>query len=208
VAVDGLPEIIETQKVDTDAVARGEMDVEICLDVEKQADAVAAGAADIKKIKAGNESIEALLDLSLYQTISNYAVTGGEKTLVSMEKKDIGRENTNVLEIAIPHVSGRTPIMYRYHDGEAEKLTALNARPVGNYEDGTYFIDNGYILLYAKSFSTYAIGYTQSYGGGGEATRITSAPTGDAGVVLYVGMVVMSLLGTGVVVGTRKRKKF
>lgn len=37
---------------------------------------------------------------------------------------------------------------------------------------------------------------------------VKAAGTGDIGIALYAGMAIVSLLGTGVVIGNRKRKEF
>ena len=72
--------------------------------------------------------------------------------------------------------------MYRYHNLIAEILTALAAKPIGGFVDGTYYLDKagGYIFLYASGFSTYAIGFTEQSGGGGGGggwTPPTPTPT-------------------------------
>lgn len=68
--------------------------------------------------------------------------------------------------------------------------------------------------MYTQKSSTYAIGYnTQSgssgSGGSSGGTRgtVKSPKTADAGISLYAGMTVASLLGSGVVF-SRKRKDF
>lgn len=52
---------------------------------------------------------------------------------------------------------GKTLKVYRYHDGVAEELTLLSSRPSANFIDGTYFVGDGYVFIYARGFSTYAI---------------------------------------------------
>lgn len=96
----------------------------------------------------------------------------------------------------------------------------LSTRPVsGAATDGTYYLDttNHLIYVYTQKFSTYAIGYTVPSSGGGSSgsggssggTRgtVKSSKTADAGISLYAGMAVASLLGSGVVF-SRKRKDF
>ena len=71
--------------------------------------------------------------------------------------------------------------------------------------------------MYTQKFSTYAIGYTVPSSGGGSSgsggssggTRgtVKSSKTADAGISLYAGMAVASLLGSSVVF-SRKRKDF
>lgn len=68
--------------------------------------------------------------------------------------------------------------------------------------------------MYTQKFSTYAIGYTVPSSGGGSSGSggssggtVKSSKTADAGISLYAGMAVASLLGSGVVF-SRKRKDF
>ena len=67
--------------------------------------------------------------------------------------------------------------------------------------------------MYTQKSSTYAIGYnTQSGSSGGGSSggtrgTVKSPKTADAGISLYAGMTVASLLGSGVVF-SRKRKDF
>jgi hypothetical protein len=64
------------------------------------------------------------------------------------------------LEIAIPipdELLGKTGyVIYRVHDGEVNTITE-NANSDGEYIEVT---DDGYIILYVRKFSTYAIGYS------------------------------------------------
>lgn len=139
-----------------------------------------------------------------------------------------------VMELIIPYdTATRQNIqVFRYHDDgentpEALKFTKLSVRSDDNYTDGTYFVGDGFIVVYADKFSEYAVGYTTDtddsnrglYGlllypllhrhkGNDTAvapatdTTITdgeveSANTGDMGVVLYGVLTVTSLLGMG-----------
>ena len=76
---------------------------------------------------------------------------------------DIG----TVIAIKIPfQTAGRTITVYRYHGSEAQTLTRLDAVPVAPV-DGTYFVGDGYVMIYSSQFSTYAIGYTEIASSGG-----------------------------------------
>ena len=209
VAVEGLGSVIEAQNQDSgtdvsmEAVARGEQDVEVSLSVEKNNEA--EGKDSINYALGSGEKLDTLLDISLLMTVSKYKVTDTERTLTGMEKQDIGKTNQSVLEIVIPYNTNGGTTMYRYHDGVSEKLTKLSARPVGDFADGTYYVDNGYIFLYASGFSTYAIAETEvTHGGHGGSANVISAPTGDAGLALYAALSVSSVLGMGWV-GKKKR---
>ena len=85
---------------------------------------------------------------------------------------DIGSENKTVLEIAVPYnnagAEGLT--VYRFHDGTAQELTALNSRQsAGKYVDGTFYADkdSNYVFIYASGFSTYVIALDKDESGGG-----------------------------------------
>ena len=103
-------------------------------------------------------------------------------------KTDAGilTETRAVLAIIVPYeFHGRENVtVYRYHDS-AEKLSRLDSKPVGDYVDGTFYLDtvNGLIYIYANLFSTYAIGYTQCYN-----------ISGPIRFGLYTGDVTVSLL--------------
>ena len=76
---------------------------------------------------------------------------------------DIG----TVIAIKIPfQTAGRTITVYRYHGSEAQTLTKLDAVPAAPV-DGTYFVGDGYVMIYSSQFSTYAIGYTETASSGG-----------------------------------------
>ena len=76
---------------------------------------------------------------------------------------DIG----TVIAIKIPfQTAGRTITVYRYHSSEAQTLTKLDAVPAAPV-DGTYFVGDGYVMIYSSQFSTYAIGYTETASSGG-----------------------------------------
>ena len=126
---------------------------------------------------------------------------------------------TNLMEIIIPYnMTGKSNItVYRNHNGSATAFRQLSTRPVsGAATDGTYYLDttNHLIYVYTQKFSTYAIGYTVPSSGGGSSGSggssggtVKSSKTADAGISLYAGMAVASLLGSGVVF-SRKRKDF
>ena len=200
-AVDGLGEVLT--KEDKDAAANGSKDVEVKLEVEKKAESNAAGAEEIKELLSGNDQI-LFLDMSLLKTTTELDAVGNA---TSIDTENIGATNDKVMEIAVPYSdTTKAPKVLRYHNGMAESLTELDARPTAPFMDGTYFVDEGYVFIYASGFSTYAISYVQStsHGGHGGNTNVISAPTGDAGLALYAALSVSSVLGMGWV-GKKKR---
>jgi len=77
-------------------------------------------------------------------------------------------DTDRVLEIVIPYqTNDRSNItVYRYNGTSAAALTKLTERPSSGYRDGAYYVGDGFVVVYAKLFSTYAIGYTVPYYGG------------------------------------------
>ncbi len=125
--------------------------VTVKLTVEKQG--APADKADIEAVVTGDKANVLYLDLSLVKRVNDNAPT------------PITDTGDKVLEIAVPYdFTGKKDVtVYRKHgDNDAEKLTALAARPTENYADGSFFADsaNGVVYIYASKFSTYAIGYT------------------------------------------------
>ena len=115
---------------------------------------------EIKKV-SGNRYIQ-FIEINLTQSIS-----GAESTKLE--------ETSGLIEIIIPFEKGnkRNITVYRYHGSASEKLGA----GIGNANaDGEYFeVKENHIVVYAKKFSTYAIGYDlpSSGGGGSSVTRYT-----------------------------------
>lgn len=89
-------------------------------------------------------------------------------------------EASSVIEIRLPYnfTKKKNVKVYRYHDGNAQELTALTERvSVKPFTDGTCFVDtkNGYIYIYSSKFSTYAVAYdTVSSSSGGSGGRHTT----------------------------------
>ena len=101
----------------------------------------------IEQAIGNTTSTVAYLDISIEKKVDN-AATGTPIT-----------ETTNVIEILIP-LGGRYNIkIIRHHDNAAEAF-AQNT----NKTDGTFYIDtaSGYIHIFTKKFSTYAVSSTSS----------------------------------------------
>ena len=144
--------------------------VEVKLTVESTDTTNSADQAAIKD-EAGSKTME-FYDVTLTKTVDSTTT-------------DIGDQNDTLLTILVPfQTSGRTSfIVYRWHDangnntvdeGEIDSLTTTAN------SDGEY-IETGsnQVTIYAKKFSTYAIGYsTYSTGGGGGSSSSKYAITG------------------------------
>lgn len=177
VAVEGLGELFTGSEISK--AENGTLSVEVKLEVEQK---TAANAEDHGKLAAkaqeDNNSIALYLDMNLYKISATLdPITGME---LSEMTDNIGLSNTKVLEIALPYDTAHNSdiVVYRCHDTQAAKLTALSARPASHYADGTYFVGNGYIFVYASGFSTYGISskYNGNSGGSGGSGN---GPEGD-----------------------------
>ena len=166
IIVGGLDE--EAQTVSS---SNGNVDVTVKMTVESAEDITGSDDAtgqeqrqteqkEIKKV-SGNRYIQ-FIEINLTQSIS-----GAESTKLE--------ETSGLIEIIIPFEKGnkRNITVYRYHGSASEKLGA----GIGNANaDGEYFeVKENHIVVYAKKFSTYAIGYDlpSSGGGGSSVTRYT-----------------------------------
>ena len=103
------------------------------------------------------------------------------KTVGAVEEKI--KETQNLLEIAVDFdfTNRENVTVYRYHDGQAQALTQVNARAGAN-QDGTYYLDreNGLIHIFTQQFSLYAIGYTvPTPGGNGGGGNSSSGGSGS-----------------------------
>ena len=167
VAVSGLPGTITNDEIA--GAAAGSTSTNVVFNVEKVAKSEATGANEIIALAGDDKEADLYLDLSLYKTTSTLYENGNVKSTVT---DDIGSENKTVLEIAVPYnnagAEGLT--VYRFHDGTAQELTALNSRQsAGKYVDGTFYADkdSNYVFIYASGFSTYVIALDKDESGGG-----------------------------------------
>lgn len=82
------------------------------------------------------------------------------KKTVDTTHSTISDTNT-VLEIILTFdTSDKTDIkVYRNLNGTATALAKLTERPTESYRDGTYYVGNGFVVVYTSKFSPYAIGY-------------------------------------------------
>ncbi|MBR2929311.1 MAG: InlB B-repeat-containing protein [Oscillospiraceae bacterium] len=141
-AVVGGLEQIATTKPDGTSYAAADV-VEVTLTVKEEADNAADSEQNAIQAAAGNKELN-FLDLTLTLTVNGVA------------QGNIGNDNTQLLTIVIPYDTSKDGItVYRFHGSNAE---ALSENPADGSE-GFEVLDSGFVIIYAKQFSTYAIGY-------------------------------------------------
>lgn len=160
VAVDGMTELLKTDsgvvsEEEIKKVDNGEIDINVKL-VVQSADAASSEAQAIAKL-AGEKglTISTFLDLSLYKITRQ--LLGQNAGTESVE--NVGGTNRRVLEIAVPYDTSKARIVvFRCHDGKTAALTKKTSRPTSDFKDGSYYVGDGCIYIYASGFSVYAIG--------------------------------------------------
>jgi hypothetical protein len=159
VVVGGLDEEAESVKEMDDPTNK--QNVTVTLTVEEKAE-TAAALSEVTAIKteAGSKTLD-YLDIKMEKNV------GGAKTAIS--------STANLLSIVVPYdFSGKKNVtVYRYHGNAAETLAP------GEGADGTFQASPtlGSITIYTSKFSTYAIGYTASTGGGTTSSGGSSSGT-------------------------------
>ena len=183
VAVEGLSDILnDTSIVSTDDISKvqaDELSVTVKLQV-KSADSTSTGASQIESLATEKYyNVAKLLDISLYKVTKNLTDANASETEVN-----IGSSNTNVLEIAVPYDTTIENLsVFRYHGDTAKELTKLSTQPSADYTDGTFYVGDGYIYIYASGFSVYGITEPKSKAEGPEAPSglVPTAPTTSGG---------------------------
>lgn len=148
ITVDGLEEIINEE-----APSASSITVKMTIE-SKEEDSSNEEHTAIKLISGDSENID-YLDISLIKTVDS--------------KESAITETSKTIKIVIPFdKAGKKNIkVYRYHGGSAELLS-------DNTENDEYYaVGDGIITVYAKKFSTYAIGYDIET----TAPTVTPAPT-------------------------------
>ena len=139
-------------------------------------------SGDLQKIQevSGDSNLALVMDYRLEKEVFD-----AEGTKIENASQTITQSNV-LLEIRLPlpaELQGKASYsVYRVHDNKAE---AMKANP-GSNEEG-FHVENNYMIIYAKKFSTYAIGYAESSGnnnnnnnqtsGGGGSSATTYPPT-------------------------------
>lgn len=183
VAVEGLADILNDTDIvsaeEINKVKAGELSVTIKLQVKSE-DSSSTGASQIESLANEKDyNIAKLFDLSLYKITKDLTDANASENEVN-----IGSSNTKVLEIAVPYdttIEGLS--VFRYHGDTASELTKLDTQPSADYTDGTFYVGDGYIYIYASGFSVYGITEPKSKAEGPDAPSglVPTAPTTSGG---------------------------
>lgn len=166
VAVGGMTEIFGAPVTDgTKGVTQEELaakDIEIKVVVDEVSTVDENRASEMAMIEDLSENqVGMFIDFSVIKKVTDE--NGSTETKLS--------EVPGLLEIAIPipdELLGKNGyVIYRVHDGEVNTITE-EANSDGEYIEVT---DDGYIILYVRKFSTYAIGYSH------EPASVSKAPS-------------------------------
>lgn len=133
-----------------EAGTAGEQRVNVSMELSDQVKDE-GGKLAIETAASGTPSLE-FLDIALTKTVN--------------QKETPITETDTVLELMIPYDSAnrRNTAVYRCHDGTATRFQALGSRPAeGAYQDGTFYVGDGFIAIYTSKFSAYAVGYTEDF---------------------------------------------
>ncbi|MBQ6756243.1 MAG: S-layer homology domain-containing protein [Oscillospiraceae bacterium] len=111
----------------------------------------------------GAGTVVEFIDMGIVKSVT----TNGNATTEAI--RDTG---SNILQIRIPYVTeGRYQFgIYRKHVDDFGNEQTIAFANNGSHADGTFEVGNGYLVVFATKFSTYAIGYT------------TTAPVYNSGV--------------------------
>lgn len=165
----GMDQLAEETDIPDDASS-----ITIALTVDEKMDDEIADDAEKIAAVAGGQTIDLYLDIQL-QLFKDDDTTG----------TDLGSTNTQILELIVPADTGKTGLtVYRVHDGKAEAMQKDSPDANGEY----FTLGDGFVTIYAKKFSVYALGYTPddtytitldanggTVNGGGTATLVTGA---------------------------------
>lgn len=183
-----------------------------------------------KRAMAGGGFFENL-DLTLSETVdaaskSAITVLANGETLQFLNV-DLTENGTQMADLDTPlaitvkaDTAGKNITVYRVHDGMAESFRRTTSEKADVAVDGTFYVGDGYVTIFASKFSAYAIGTAEktttpnhrdetnqatatAAASGGKAT---SATTFDAGVGIYAVGAILSVTGMAWV-GKNGRKK-
>ena len=144
IVVGGLDKLAEDEIVEDRKVK-----VAIAIEAQNETQAGEAGEAIANESRAQNAEF---IDFTVTKTITNKNVEESVETMT---------ETSEVLELVIPfNFSGKSGIkLYRFHNGEVQSLEQAKG---DEFKDGTYSLDqrNGFIHVFTRKFSTYAITYS------------------------------------------------
>ena len=181
---DTLPTVVGGLDEEAESNRQTGKDITVTMTVEKQEEQQLAATAD-EKDKATQDAISEIKAEANGRALDfmNIEIKKETKDASSGESisKEAITETSSVLELVFSYeMNGKKNIqIYRQHGDAVQTFMKLDTKPTTGYEDGKFYVDtaNSLIYVYAKQFSTYAIGYEQQSGG--------SSTGGGGGVSSY-----------------------
>lgn len=183
-----------------------------------------------KRAIAGDGFFENL-DLTLSETVdtaSKSAITAlANGEALQFLNIDLTENGTQMADLDTPlaitvkiDTAGKNITVYRVHDGMAESFRRTTSEKADAAVDGTFYVGDGYVTIFASKFSAYAVGAvektttpnhhnktdqtTTTAAANGE--KATSATTFDAGMGIYAVGAILSVTGMAWVGKNGKKK--
>lgn len=171
------------------------------------------------------------LDLTLSETVdtaSKSAITAlANGETLQFLNIDLTENGTQMADLDTPlaitvkiDTAGKNITVYRVHDGMAESFRRTTSEKADAAADGTFYVGDGYVTIFASKFSAYAVGAvektttpnhhnktdqtTTTVAANGE--KSTSATTFDAGVGIYAVSAILGVTGMAWVGKNGKKK--
>lgn len=171
------------------------------------------------------------LDLTLSETVdtaSKSAITAlANGEALQFLNIDLTENGTQMADLDTPlaitvkaDTAGKNITVYRVHDGMAESFRRTTSEKADAAADGTFYVGDGYVTIFASKFSAYAVGAVEktttpnhhnktdqtTTTAAANGKKATSATTFDAGVGIYAVGAILSVTGMAWV-GKNGRKK-
>lgn len=202
---DGVVTIVEVEITDEVNGVRYESQVEM----QSNVDVSIANLHSIAKSKKTNlgVAVSEVSDENAIKAIKSVA-NGAALQILNIDLKELGKQTLTELDTPLAieiktETAGKDISVYRVHGGKTEALRQTSSKNVETAADGTFYVGDGYVTIFASRFSVYAIGSSVKSGGyyytgeTGSAVgeKAVSADTFDAGIGIYAVAAVLSLAG-------------
>lgn len=184
-----------------------------------------------KKRAIAGDGFFGYLDLTLSETVdtaSKSAITAlANGEALQFLNIDLTENGTQMADLDTPlaitvkiDTAGKNITVYRVHDGMAESFRRTASEKADAAADGTFYVGDGYVTIFASKFSAYAVGAVEktttpnhhnktdqtTTTAAANGKKSTSATTFDAGVGIYAVGAILSVTGMAWVGKNGKKK--